>query len=185
MKKLLFLPAIILAGGLIACGQSSAVDKQTKAVENATQSAGKQDKTSTVKLEREKFDPTRDAAKDLLDTIAQTQKSGKRIVLDVGGEWCVWCRNMDNFFIQNAELAKLRDENFVWLKVNFSEENKNEALLANYPSIKGYPHLYVLDKDGKLIFSKDTSELEQGKSYNLQKFTDFLNEYAPEKSVAK
>jgi len=80
---------------------------------------------------------------------------------------------MDNFFLQNVELAKLRDENFIWLKINFSEENKNEVFLAAYPEIKGYPHLFVLDKDGKFIFSKNTEELEEGKSYNLQRFTDF------------
>ncbi len=134
-------------------------------------------------MEREKFDPTRSAAQDLQATVAQTEKSGKRIVLDIGGEWCVWCRNMDYFFLQNAGLTKLRDENFVWLKINFSEENENKEFLASYPEIKGYPHLYILDADGKFLYSKDTSELEQEKSYNLQKFTDFLKEWSPEKKV--
>ncbi len=185
MKKILFLSTLVLTSAFIACGQTSVTTNKTEVKANVPKSADKPDKTPSVKLEREKFDPTRDAAKDLRELLAQTQKSGKRIVLEFGGEWCGWCRNMDNFFIKNAELSKLRDDNFVWRKINFSEENKNEAFLANYPSIKGYPHLYVLEKDGTFIFSKDTSELEQEKSYNLQKFIDFLTEYAPEKSVPK
>ena len=185
MKKIMFPAVLILISGFVVFGQTFGKGKKTGIRKNVPKIAVKQAETAVVKLEREKFDPTRDAAKDLLDTIATTQKSGKRIVLDIGGEWCVWCRNMDNFFLQNGELTKLRDENFIWLKINFSEENENEAFLAAYPAIKGYPHLFVLDKDGKFIYSKNTEELEEGKSYNLQRFTDFLKEYAPEKTVQK
>ncbi len=138
-------------------------------------------KMETQAVEREKFDPLRNATEDLQSAVITAKKENKRIILDIGGEWCGWCRLMDNYLIKNAELGKLRDENFVWVKVNMSEENENAEFLANYPKISGYPHLFVLESDGKLLKSKETSELEDGKSYNLQKFTDFLKEYAPVK----
>jgi len=38
----------------------------------------------------------------------------------------------------------------------------------------------VLDKNGSLLQSEDTSKLEDGKrSYNLEKFTAFLQEWVP------
>lgn len=176
MKKITFVLTLLFVGSLSVFAQKPAAKKDTVSKKIANQ-------TVSPAMEREKFDPARNAAQDLQATVAQTEKSGKRIVLDIGGEWCVWCRNMDYFFLQNAGLAKLRDENFVWLKINFSEENENKAFLANYPEIKGYPHLYILDADGKFLYSKDTSALEQEKSYNLQRFTDFLKEWSPEKKV--
>jgi thiol:disulfide interchange protein len=164
MKKLTLLLAIILISGFAAFAQNSA--KLSK---------------KPTKLVREKFDPTRDAATDLQTAIVKAKKEKKRIILDVGGEWCSWCRLMDNYFIKNRALLKLRDKNFIWVKVNVSEENGNEKFLAVYPEIEGYPHLYVLEKDGTVLFSKNTSELEDGKSYNLNKFTIFLKEWSPKK----
>lgn len=171
MKKLFYALLIISIGGFTAFGQTTTTIKETtKIAEQPT-------------IEREKFDPTRNAAEDLKAAIATAQKDGKRIILDVGGEWCGWCRLMDNYLIKNAELGKLRDENYVWLKINMSEENENKEFLAVYPKATGYPHLYVLEKDGTLLKSKNTSELEEEKGYNLQKFTDFLKEYAPSKTT--
>ena len=102
---------------------------------------------------------------------------------DIGGEWCGWCRYMDKFFYQNAELARTRDENFVWVKINFSEENENQPFLSAYPAITGYPHLFVLGGDGSLLRSQPTDELEQGEGYNLQKFAEFLKTWSPKKEV--
>ena len=48
------------------------------------------------------------------------------------------------------------------------------------PVIKGYPHLFVLDENGKLLRSQDTSVLEQGSSYDLDKMFEFLKKWAPE-----
>ncbi|MBA4123568.1 MAG: thioredoxin family protein [Acidobacteria bacterium] len=171
MKKIIFVLTLILTGGLFASAQTP--EKKTT------------EKSNSQVIEREKFDPTKDAARDLQAAIAKAQTEGKRIILDVGGEWCGWCRLMDNYFIKNPALAKLRDENFVWLKINFSEENENKEFLAAYPAIKGYPHLFVLEKDGKLLHSQNTEELEEPKSYNLQKFTDFLKLWSPPKTSVK
>ena len=131
---------------------------------------------------REKFDPTRDPKADLETAIAAAAKSGKRIILDVGGEWCGWCIYMDRFFVKNPTLSEIRDDNFVWVKVNMSEQNENRAFLSSYPEPRGYPHLYVLTKTGKLLHSHDTSDLENGKIYDLARFTRFLKTWSPKKA---
>jgi thiol:disulfide interchange protein len=121
-----------------------------------------------------KFDPKRDAAKDVAAAVQLAKAQGKRVLVDVGGEWCAWCHIMDRFFSANEEARTLRDAHYVWVKVNWSRDNRNEAVLSQWPKISGYPHLFVLDADGKLLHSQDTSLLEEGKGYDLAKFVVFL-----------
>lgn len=129
------------------------------------------------------YDAHRDAAKDLNAAIAEAHGTDRNILLDVGGTWCKWCRFMDKFFEDHADLRELRDKNFVVLYINFSEENKNEKFLSQFPEPTGYPHLYVLNADGKLIKSQNTGALEDGKSsYVPEKFRDFLTAYGPGKN---
>jgi thioredoxin-related protein len=128
------------------------------------------------KIEGERlFDSKRDAAADLQGALAEANKTGKRVLVDVGGNWCSWCREMERFIEAHKELKELRDERFVTVKINYSPENKNEAVLSEFPKIPGYPHLFILDSTGKLLCSKDTSQLEDGKSsYVLDRFMAFL-----------
>ncbi|MDX6288536.1 MAG: hypothetical protein QOH42_335 [Blastocatellia bacterium] len=125
-----------------------------------------------------KYDPKRNAAQDIDDAIKEAQRAHKRILLEVGGDWCSWCHTLDNFFEAHPELVQLRDRNFVTVKINFSEDNENKEALSRYGPIESYPHLLVLDADGKLLLSKETGALESGKSYNLEKLTAFLKEWA-------
>lgn len=125
------------------------------------------------------FDPNRDAAKDIAAAVSEAARSGKRVLVEVGGNWCIWCHEMERYFEEHADLRALRDRNYVTVKVNWSSENKNEAVLSRYPKIPGYPHLFVLDENGALIHSQDTSKLEDGKkSYDLKEFTAFLTRWA-------
>ena len=125
------------------------------------------------------FDPARDAQKDLSDAVALAGKSGRRVLMDVGGEWCVWCRRLDTLWATNAGLRAYRDSNYVTLKVNWSPENKNVALLSKYPRIPGYPHFFVLEKDGTFLHSQGTGELEKGKGHDPEKVMAFLKAWAP------
>jgi thioredoxin-related protein len=125
-----------------------------------------------------KYDPKRDAVKDIQDAIAEAKRSGKRILLEVGGEWCLWCHRMDHYFEGNPKLLELREQHFITVKINFSTENENKKLLSACPEIPGYPHIFVLDADGKLLHSQNTGELEAGKSYDLEKFIGFLKKWS-------
>jgi len=131
--------------------------------------------------EREKFDPTRDAAKDIENAITRATKLNKKILLDVGGEWCIWCHRLDEFILADKEIDSTLHANFVVVKVNYSKENKNDMVLANYPKVAGYPHFFVLEKDGSLLLSKNTGELEQEKSYSKEKLLSFFNVWKTKK----
>ena len=181
MKKLLLIIAFAVAANLAAYGQKKVVKRPT-AKPKVVKSTATPAATPFV---REQFDPKRDPIADLDAAVITATKENKRIILDVGGEWCGWCVYMDQFFFQNPALDKIRNENYVWVKVNMSPENENTTFLAPYPVPSGYPHLYVLDETGKLLHSQDTSPLEAGKGYNLAKFTTFLKAWVPKKKAAK
>jgi thioredoxin-related protein len=113
-----------------------------------------------------KFDPTRNPAKDLDSAVVIAKASNNRILLDVGGEWCKWCHFLDRFFETNQDVADFLHANFVVVKVNFSNENKNEVFLSGYPKVAGYPHFFVLESDGTFLHSQDTGDLENGSKEN-------------------
>ena len=127
----------------------------------------------------DKFDPARDAEADVAAAVSTAESQGKRVLVDVGGEWCSWCHIMDDFFARDTEARALRDRGFVWVKVNWSKENRNERLLSRWPKIRGYPHLFVLGPDGALLHSQDTGMLEAGRGYDREKFLAFLRRWSP------
>ena len=126
-----------------------------------------------------KFDPSRNAAKDVAAAVSEANRTGKNVLIDIGGTWCVWCTYFDRFFETNAPIRNFRDENFVMVKVNYSEENKNEAVISKYGKPGGYPHIFILDRKGKLLHSQDTSLLEEGRGYSLTAVAKMLKDWAP------
>lgn len=133
----------------------------------------------------DKFDPQRDAAADIQKAVKIAQKNDKRILLDVGGEWCIWCHRLDRFIENNREIREYLKKHYIVVKINYSEENKNEALLSEYPEIPGYPHFFVLDKNGDFLHSQGTAELEKEKSYDAGKILAFLKKWSNESLFLK
>jgi len=127
------------------------------------------------------FDPARNPSKDLEKAVEEAKVSNRRIILDVGGEWCIWCHRIDDFIEKNKDIKNFIKDNFVVVKINFSKENENTEFLSKYPEIPGYPHFFVLESNGKLLHSQDTGQLEQGKGYSHEKMMAFLKKWSPQK----
>jgi len=130
----------------------------------------------------ENYDPKRNPEEDLKATVERARSEGKRILVQVGGNWCGWCKLMHKYFHENPKVAAALARDFLIMQVNYSKENGNREFLKKYPSIPGYPHLYVLDADGKLLHSQGTAALEEGRGYSEKKMLEFLAKWAPKKA---
>jgi len=121
-----------------------------------------------------KFDPKSDATADIQAAVAEAQRTGRRIILDVGGDWCSYCRQMDQFFRENPEVLELRDKNFITVAIYYGTENKNQQILSHYSRVLGIPHFFVLEKDGSLLYSEHVRDLRTGGKYDPLKMREFL-----------
>ncbi len=120
------------------------------------------------------YDPKADADKDLASSKAIAKRDGRQILLLVGGDWCPWCRKLAKYIEDSESVRAALVSGFVVQKVNVSDETSNTGFLNPYPAIDGYPHLFILDADGKLLHSQDSGELEKSGSYDEAKLLAVL-----------
>ena len=126
------------------------------------------------------YDPARNPADDLAQAVVIAQNENKRIMLELGGDWCIWCKYMDDFYKMHPDVLQARVENYVLVKINVSEENENLEFLSQFPEAAGYPHIYILESDGTFLHSQNTVDLEDGAdSYVPEVFMSFLKQWAP------
>lgn len=125
------------------------------------------------------YDPARNAAADIDRAIVEARKTGKHIILDIGGDWCPWCHALDQLFLEHPGLVQLRERNFIMVPVYYSSENKNEQVLSRYSKVLGIPHYFVLDQTGALLHSQHMIELQNNGTYSPAKMKDFLTRWSP------
>jgi thioredoxin-related protein len=125
-----------------------------------------------------KFDPKRDADADIQAAIAEAQRTGKRILLDIGGDWCQYCHQMDQLILEHPELLELRDKNFITVAIYYGTDKKNAQVLSHYPKMEGIPHFYVLDSRGSVLHSQHLLELRTGGKYDPDKLKEFLTKWS-------
>ena len=123
------------------------------------------------------YNPDRDPVADLAQTVDVAQAENKRILLVIGGEWCIWCHYLADYLEADKTVQAAFDESFVVSKINWSDENKNEDFLSQYPKAEGYPHFYILESDGTFLESQGTAILEKDKSYDPEKMLAFAEKW--------
>ena len=117
-----------------------------------------------------------DAMEQIQQAVEEARASGRYVMCQVGGNWCPWCLRFAEFATKDSVIAPLMEENYVYIHVNYSKQNKNlEAMkfLGN-PGRFGYPVFVVLDEKGVPIHIQESESLEEGKGYNQKKVETFL-----------
>lgn len=131
----------------------------------------------TVKI----YNPTSDARAEIKAAVKQAAAGHKNVLLQIGGNWCIWCIRFNNLVTTDPDLNKYMNENFVVLHVNWSPENKNEDVLASlgYPQRFGFPVFIVLDDKGNRLHTQNSSYLEEGKGHSKAKVMEFFKDWSP------
>lgn len=127
------------------------------------------------------YHPDADAAADIAAAETEANESGKHVFLQIGGNWCGWCIKFHKYIEADTQLDSIQQTHFVVRKVNYSRENKNEAVLADleFPQRFGFPVFVILDGNGRRIHTQNSGLLESGDGYDPRKIREFFLQWSP------
>ena len=123
------------------------------------------------------YDETRNPNADGRSALKLAKETGRKVLIEVGGDWCRWCHVLDKFIKDHPAVEKRLHETFVLLKVNISDENDNAEFMSAFPPAQGYPHMYVTDSSGNILHSQDTAEFRENKQYSERLFMIFFDRW--------
>jgi len=123
------------------------------------------------------YDVNRNPNADGRAALKLAKETRRKVLVEVGGDWCSWCHVLDRFIKNHQELQARLHETFVVLKVNVSDVNDNAEFMASLPPALGYPHMYIIGTDGIVMHSQDTAEFFENKKYSEQRFLAFLDRW--------
>ncbi len=142
---------------------------------------------TTQKTESKIYNSAADAKADIKAAVEKAKKEGKHVLLQIGGNWCIWCMRFNEKATTNDTLKSELEKDFVVYHLNYSKENKNEEVLAQlgFPQRFGFPVFVILDANGNRIHTQNSEYLEEGKGYSTTKVLNFFKQWSPAALDAK
>ena len=145
--------------------------------------------TALKKVYNEDINPIEQIDKAL----AKAKAENKNVICQVGGNWCPWCLRFADFISRDSTISQVIDQNYVYIHVNYNPrkvDDEGQAQLTkdmlqrlNNPVRFGFPVFVVLDENGKVIHTQDSSFLEEGNGYNQEKVLRFFNCWTPQATL--
>ena len=128
------------------------------------------------------YDEAANADKAVAAAKAKAKSQHKRLIVDMGGNWCPDCRILAGT-MELPELKTFVDRNFVVISVDIGRFDKNLQVPAHYgitKRLEGVPALMVIDpKTDKLLNAAQVSQLSDARHMSPQGLADWLAGWAP------
>lgn len=92
---------------------------------------------------------------------ARSSQQPKLVICQVGGNWCPWCLRFADFAATDPDIAKVIDDHFLLIHVNYhprkAQDASAEALMSRlgHPQRFGFPVFVVLDSEGRVVHIQD------------------------------
>lgn len=125
------------------------------------------------------FDETADANAAVDAALARARKSGKRVLIDLGGNWCADCRILSGL-MELPELHRFLDAHYEIVSVDVGRFNRNLQIPARYgitTRLEGVPALLVVTPEGKLINGGHVSAIQDARHFTPQALADWLAQW--------
>jgi thiol:disulfide interchange protein len=107
-------------------------------------------------------------------------KSHKRVLIDLGGNWCVDCVVLANF-LQLPEMHRFMATHYEMVSVDVGRFDRNKQIAARFgftERLKGVPTVLIATPDGKLVNGNDVFAISDAHTTTPQSLADYLAKYA-------
>src|SRR3954464_60687 len=126
------------------------------------------------------YDEGANAGAAVTAAFARAQKSHKRLLIDLGANWCVDCIVLANF-LKLPEMQRFMAAHYEVVTVDVGRFNRNLQIPARFgvtKKLEGVPALLICTPDGKLINDKDVFATASASEMTPKSVADYLTKYA-------
>ena len=126
------------------------------------------------------YDEAANADAQVAAAFARAQKSHKRLLIDMGGNWCVDCLVLTNF-LRLPEMHRFMDTHYEMVLVDVGRFNRNLQIPARFgitKKLEGVPALLIVTPEGKLVNGDNIFATADAHSMTPQALADYLAKYA-------
>ena len=118
------------------------------------------------------YDENADANAAVDNAFARAQASGKRVMIEMGANWCSDCRILAGV-LALPEAAKFVDANFETARVDVGRFDHNQQIPKRFNAkVNGIPWIVVTEPNGKVLAS--SYEITDGNHKTPQLMVDWL-----------
>ena len=110
----------------------------------------------------------------------RAKKSRKRVLIDLGGNWCVDCVVLANF-LKLPEMQRFMAAHYEMVAVDVGRFDRNQQIPARFgitERLKGVPALLIATADGKLVNGDNVFATADASSMTPQALANYLAKYA-------
>jgi len=122
------------------------------------------------------YDASADANADVNAAFARARAGHKRVLIDLGGNWCADCRILAAVMAL-PEVRSFLDAHYIIVDVDVGHFDRNLQIPARFgitKRLEGVPSILVADPDGTLVDKGHVSALADARSMTPQALADWL-----------
>ena len=175
MKKVILL-LMVLALIAPAWAQQKNSKKSTPTLSNQANVQNVQKENKDKERLPKVYDETISPWEQIEKALSEANATGRKVICQVGGNWCPWCLRFADFITKDEEIAHVIKENYVYIHVNVPKKDRDLELMKRLgnPGRFGYPVFVILDEKGNVLHIQNSSYLEEGTSYDRKKVLEFF-----------
>ncbi len=125
------------------------------------------------------FDESANADAAVDAAFARARKSGKDVMIDLGGNWCADCRILSGL-MELPELRAFLAAHYETATVDVGRFNRNLDIPARFgitERLEGVPAILIATPDGRLVNAGHVSAIEDARHMSPQALADWLAQW--------
>jgi thiol-disulfide isomerase/thioredoxin len=131
-------------------------------------------------VERSPYDTNAHANASVDAAFARARRNGKRVLIDLGGNWCGDCLVLANL-MQLPEMKRFLAAHFEIVSVDVGRFDKNLQIPARFGitrRLEGVPSVIIAEPDGTLVNRGHIAALADARHMTPQAIADWLAHWA-------
>jgi thiol-disulfide isomerase/thioredoxin len=126
------------------------------------------------------YDESTNADAAVAAALGRAKALHKRVLIDLGGNWCADCRILAGI-MQRPEMQRFLEEHYVVVLVDVGRFDRNLQVPARFgitERLEGVPAVLIADASGNLVNKNHIFALDDARSMAPQAIADWLAQWA-------